>query len=230
MIPLVSEHLTKVSAVDAEPEECDLGISPPDDLAADVDDNADDDPDALDSQEDDLDNELGIDTSESDCRCSIFTLVYACTVTRPSAPMHIVPLYSLLPSDKQMRVFQPPPPGCRLVVVSTNIAETSLTIPGIRYVIDSGRAKEVRIQFETRLSSQMYFVPFREGTTLPMAYKPSKFPGRQKHQLHNAQVVRDGLDPVTATGSTHLLCLNITLRRSLDLKSSACLSKGSSYK
>jgi ATP-dependent RNA helicase DHX37/DHR1 len=57
--------------------------------------------------------------------------------------MHIVPLYSLLPSDKQMRVFEPPPPGCRLVIVSTNVAETSLTIPGIRYVVDCGRAKEV---------------------------------------------------------------------------------------
>jgi ATP-dependent RNA helicase DHX37/DHR1 len=43
-----------------------------------------------------------------------------------------------------MRVFQAPPAGCRLVVVSTNIAETSLTIPGIRYVVDCGRAKEVR--------------------------------------------------------------------------------------
>ncbi|KAF8917814.1 P-loop containing nucleoside triphosphate hydrolase protein [Mucidula mucida] len=57
-------------------------------------------------------------------------------------PMHIVPLYSLLPSDKQMKVFQPPPAGSRLVVVSTNVAETSLTIPGIRYVIDCGRAKQ----------------------------------------------------------------------------------------
>lgn len=42
-----------------------------------------------------------------------------------------------------MRVFQPPPEGHRLVVVSTNVAETSLTIPGIRYVVDCGRAKEV---------------------------------------------------------------------------------------
>lgn len=57
--------------------------------------------------------------------------------------MHIVPLYSLLSSDKQMRVFEPAPAGCRLVVVSTNIAETSLTIPGIRYIVDCGRAKEV---------------------------------------------------------------------------------------
>lgn len=42
-----------------------------------------------------------------------------------------------------MRVFQPPPPDSRLVVVSTNVAETSLTIPNIRYVVDCGRAKEV---------------------------------------------------------------------------------------
>lgn len=59
-------------------------------------------------------------------------------------PMHVVPLYSLLPSEKQMRVFDTPPAGHRLVVVSTNVAETSLTIPNIRYVIDCGRAKEVR--------------------------------------------------------------------------------------
>jgi ATP-dependent RNA helicase DHX37/DHR1 len=58
--------------------------------------------------------------------------------------MHVVPLYSLLSTEKQMRVFDPPPDGARLVVVATNVAETSLTIPGIRYVVDCGRAKEVR--------------------------------------------------------------------------------------
>lgn len=55
--------------------------------------------------------------------------------------MHILPLYSLLPTEHQMRVFQPPPPNTRLVVISTNVAETSLTIPNIRYVVDCGRAK-----------------------------------------------------------------------------------------
>ena len=56
--------------------------------------------------------------------------------------MHILPLYSLLPNDQQMLVFKPPPEDSRLVIISTNGAETSLTIPGIRYVVDSGRAKE----------------------------------------------------------------------------------------
>lgn len=57
--------------------------------------------------------------------------------------MHVLPLYSLLPAAKQMQVFEPPPEDSRLVVVATNVAETSLTIPGIRYVVDCGRAKEV---------------------------------------------------------------------------------------
>ncbi|KAH7102536.1 P-loop containing nucleoside triphosphate hydrolase protein [Auriculariales sp. MPI-PUGE-AT-0066] len=57
-------------------------------------------------------------------------------------PMHVVPLYSLLSADKQMKAFAPPPEGTRLVVVATNVAETSITIPGIRYVIDCGRAKQ----------------------------------------------------------------------------------------
>nr|XP_012232791.1 PREDICTED: probable ATP-dependent RNA helicase kurz [Linepithema humile] len=58
-----------------------------------------------------------------------------------SQPLWVLPLYSFLPSHKQARVFEAPPEGCRLCVVSTNVAETSLTIPNVRYVIDSGRCK-----------------------------------------------------------------------------------------
>ena len=56
-------------------------------------------------------------------------------------PLWVLPLYSLLPSSKQARVFEKPPPNCRLCIVSTNVAETSLTIPNIKYVIDSGKTK-----------------------------------------------------------------------------------------
>ncbi|KAG1790271.1 P-loop containing nucleoside triphosphate hydrolase protein [Suillus plorans] len=110
---------------DVEAEDIEFGIHEQE-LALDVDgDLAEEDPEGLDSDDEDgLNAELGIDIEECD------------------VPMHVVPLYSLLPSEKQMRVFDTPPPGYRLVVVSTNVAETSLTIPNIRYVIDSGRAKE----------------------------------------------------------------------------------------
>ena len=58
-------------------------------------------------------------------------------------PLHVLPLYSLLPNEQQLKVFDAPPEGHRLVVVATNVAETSLTIPNIKYVVDTGRVKEV---------------------------------------------------------------------------------------
>ncbi|KAI4909060.1 uncharacterized protein J4E92_010759 [Alternaria infectoria] len=51
------------------------------------------------------------------------------------------PLYSALSSEAQAKVFEPTPPNARLVVVSTNIAETSITIDGIKHVIDCGYEK-----------------------------------------------------------------------------------------
>ncbi|EEY13975.1 ATP-dependent RNA helicase DHX8 [Verticillium alfalfae VaMs.102] len=56
--------------------------------------------------------------------------------------MQVLPLYSLLPTREQMRVFKEPPEGTRQVILATNVAETSLTIPGTRYVFDCGRSKE----------------------------------------------------------------------------------------
>ncbi|XP_076473117.1 putative ATP-dependent RNA helicase DHX37 [Babylonia areolata] len=56
-------------------------------------------------------------------------------------PLWVLPLYSLLSSHKQSKVFEAPPPGCRLCVVATNVAETSLTIPNITYVVDTGKTK-----------------------------------------------------------------------------------------
>ena len=59
-----------------------------------------------------------------------------------------IPLYSTLPPNLQQRIFEPPPPNKpngaigRKVVVSTNIAETSLTIDGVVFVIDPGFAKQ----------------------------------------------------------------------------------------
>lgn len=55
--------------------------------------------------------------------------------------LHLVPLYGRLAKEEQERVFDPAPFGKKKVVVSTNIAETSVTIPGITTVIDSGLAK-----------------------------------------------------------------------------------------
>lgn len=55
--------------------------------------------------------------------------------------LSILPIYSQLPSDLQAKIFQRSPEGIRKCVVATNIAETSLTVDGIIFVIDSGYCK-----------------------------------------------------------------------------------------
>ena len=77
--------------------------------------------------------------------------------------MKCIPLYSTLPPNLQQRIFEPPPSrkasGAigRKVVVSTNIAETSLTIDGVVFVIDPGFSKQKvynpRIRAESLLVS-----------------------------------------------------------------------------
>ncbi|KAJ0682035.1 putative RNA helicase [Helianthus annuus] len=57
------------------------------------------------------------------------------------AELIICPIYANLPTELQAKVFVPTPVGARKVVLATNIAETSLTIDGIKYVIDPGYVK-----------------------------------------------------------------------------------------
>jgi len=61
----------------------------------------------------------------------------------------VLPLYSRLSQDEQQRVFKPS--GRRRVVLATNVAETSLTVPGIRCVIDTGVARISRYSHRSRL-------------------------------------------------------------------------------
>ncbi|XP_066583153.1 ATP-dependent RNA helicase DHX33-like [Prorops nasuta] len=55
--------------------------------------------------------------------------------------LKVFPLYSALPTHQQLDAFRPAPPGMRKLVLSTNVAETSVTIEGIRHVVDTGVVK-----------------------------------------------------------------------------------------
>ncbi|KAF7320340.1 hypothetical protein MKEN_00818800 [Mycena kentingensis (nom. inval.)] len=62
-------------------------------------------------------------------------------------------LHSTIPLAEQQVIFEPPPPGVRRIILSTNIAETSVTIPDVVYVVDSGKIKENRYDPQRHMSS-----------------------------------------------------------------------------
>ena len=59
-----------------------------------------------------------------------------------AAELIVLPLYSSLPGDQQARVFEPTPPGARKAVFATNIAETSITLEGVVYVVTAASAEK----------------------------------------------------------------------------------------
>ncbi|KAM4796590.1 ATP-dependent RNA helicase DHX33 [Rhinophrynus dorsalis] len=63
----------------------------------------------------------------------------------------VMPLYASLPHSQQLRVFQSAPKDHRKIILSTNIAETSITIAGIKYVVDTGMVKAKKYSPESGL-------------------------------------------------------------------------------
>lgn len=62
-------------------------------------------------------------------------------------------LHSSIPLAEQQVIFEPPPPGIRRVILATNIAETSVTIPDVVYVVDTAKIKENRYEPERHMTS-----------------------------------------------------------------------------
>lgn len=86
----------------------------------------------------------GQDEIDQACE-TLYERMKALTEANRGAPLPqllILPVYGALPSEMQSRIFEPPPRGTRKCVVATNIAEASLTIDGIYYVVDPGFAKQ----------------------------------------------------------------------------------------
>ena len=84
----------------------------------------------------------------------------------PQVPqLLILPVYSALPSEMQSKIFEPAPPGSRKVVIATNIAETSITIDGIYYVVDPGFVKQNA--YDPRLGMDSLVVVVSIDITVP---------------------------------------------------------------
>lgn len=130
----VAQAKVQISANDAPIEAEDLELGGSTDMANpsnEEDEDSDMEITGLDEPDDDEDFNIGEEAMDS------------------STKVHVLPLYSQLPTKEQLKVFETPPEGSRLIVLATNVAETSLTIPGIKYVFDCGRAKEKQYDLST---------------------------------------------------------------------------------
>lgn len=83
-----------------------------------------------------------IESLESLCNIYVSTLAEKEKQSKQKLPaLQVLPLFASLPTHLQSRIFQPSPPFTRRVILSTNIAETSVTVPNVRHIVDTGKHK-----------------------------------------------------------------------------------------
>ncbi|XP_037092535.1 ATP-dependent RNA helicase DHX8-like [Pollicipes pollicipes] len=109
----------------------------------------------------------------------------------PDVPeLIILPVYSSLPSEMQTRIFDPAPPGSRKVVIATNIAETSLTIDGIYYVVDPGFVKQKVYNSKTGMDS-LVVTPISQAQAKQRAGRAGRTGPGKGYRLYTERAYRD---------------------------------------
>ncbi|XP_039752295.1 probable ATP-dependent RNA helicase kurz [Pararge aegeria] len=109
-------------------------------------------------------------------------------------PLWVLPLYSMLGSSKQSRVFEPTPAGARLCVVSTDVAETSLTIPGVKYVVDTGK-KKMRVYDHTTGASAWRIVWTSQASAEQRSGRAGRTSAGHAYRLYSSAVFQHDCVP-----------------------------------
>ncbi|KYO19872.1 hypothetical protein Y1Q_0006834 [Alligator mississippiensis] len=108
----------------------------------------------------------------------------------------VLPIYANLPSDMQAKIFEPTPPGARKVVVATNIAETSLTIDGIIYVLDPGFCKQKSYNARTGMES-LIVTPCSRASANQRAGRAGRVAAGKCFRLYTAWAYKNEMEETT---------------------------------
>jgi len=108
----------------------------------------------------------------------------------------ICPVYANLPSEQQAKIFEKTPKGTRKVVLATNIAETSLTINGICYVIDTGFNKQKSFNAKTGMES-LVVTPVSQAAANQRAGRAGRTQPGKCFRLFTAWSFQHELEPNT---------------------------------
>jgi ATP-dependent RNA helicase DHX8/PRP22 len=107
----------------------------------------------------------------------------------------ILPVYSALPSEMQTRIFEAAPPGSRKVVVATNIAEASLTIDGIYYVVDPGFVKQKAYNPKVGMDS-LVVVPISQASARQRSGRAGRTGPGKCYRLYTEPAYKNEMLPV----------------------------------
>jgi pre-mRNA-splicing factor ATP-dependent RNA helicase DHX38/PRP16 len=110
--------------------------------------------------------------------------------------LSILPIYSQLPSDLQAKIFQKSPEGLRKCVVATNIAETSLTVDGIMYVIDSGYCK-LKVYNPRIGMDALQIYPISQANANQRSGRAGRTGPGMAYRLYTERQYKDDLLPLT---------------------------------
>lgn len=108
----------------------------------------------------------------------------------------ILPLHASLPPEMQVRVFTPGPSNCRRIIVATNIAETSLTVDGVVFVVDPGVVKQRQYSPATGMYS-LVVVQISRVQALQRAGRAGRTRPGKCYRLYTESVFKNELPAIT---------------------------------
>jgi HrpA-like RNA helicase len=119
-------------------------------------------------------------------------LDYACLQNGVNG-MRVCGIYSSLETLEQRVIFEPSPPGIRKIIIATNIAQTSITVPGIRYVVDSGFVKEKQYDPKTGMDA-LLVSPISQAASTQRAGRAGRTENGKVYRLYCKQAFQEMTD------------------------------------
>lgn len=111
-------------------------------------------------------------------------------------PLLVFPVYSSLPPREQKRIYETPPANTRKVVVATNIAETSITIDGVVYVVDCGLCKQNYFNYRAMVE-ELRVLPISQASATQRAGRAGRTQKGECYRLYTTYTFRNELPQET---------------------------------
>ena len=132
---------------------------------------------------------------EIDNACSMLQLKVN-TLGKNVPKLIVLPVYSAMPSELQIKIFEPAPPGARKCIVATNIAEASLTIDGIYYVVDPGFTKIKTFNSKVGMDN-LIIVPISQSSAQQRAGRAGRTGPGKCYRLYTYNAFKNEMLPDT---------------------------------